>query len=134
MTKRLPYVAVVKICFKVNIFSPQAHEDNNKKTLQGLSLQKSVVTHQRQGSPWSGVVGQLLAASRCAQGLVVSDKKHQAVIKDQREHAERKHRENTHKKHTENTNKKHRQKAQRENTDTKRRQKTQRENTDRNTD
>ena len=114
---------------------------NNKKNPPGFIPTKKCCHAPTPGlimhdisSPWSGVVGQLLAASRCAQGLVVSDKKHQAVMKDQRENAERKHRENTHKKHTENTNKKHRQKAQRENTDTKRRQKTQTENTDRNTD
>ena len=139
-----PYIAVVKSCFKINIFSSQAHENKiitNPPTLARVYRHKKVLSRTNAiglimhdiSSPWSGVGGQLLAASRCGQGLVVSDEHHQAVMRGQRENAERKHREKT-QKHREKTHrqKTHGQKTQRENTERKHREKTQREkNTER---
>ena len=138
-----PYIAVVKSCFKINVFSSQAHENKiitNPPTLARVYRHKKVLSRTNAiglimhdiSSPWSGVGGQLLAASRCGQGLVVSDEHHQAVMRGQRENAERKHREKT-QKHRGKTHrqKTHGQKTQRENTERKHREKTQRENTER---
>ena len=153
-----PYIAVVKSCFKINIFSSQAHEsmktNNNKSSnpCQGLSLQKSVVTHQRHRAHhawyqltmvrgWWSAISSISLRSGISGQRLTSSSRDEGPERKRREKTQREtHRQKTHGQKTqrENTERKHREKTQREktqrekNTERKtRRQKTPTENTER---
>ena len=75
-----PYIAVVKSCFKkyLLITSPRRQIIANPPTPARVYRYKKVLSRTNAiglimhdiSSPWSGVGGQLLAASRCGQGLL----------------------------------------------------------------